>query len=757
MYQQTLSDWYGVHAGLEFTEARIQVLIQDLQKVTPARVREHRKWLRQNMHKWWQDRWAEPTPIAPQGIVHQSSTPEETTGPTEESEEGGGQPDPSRYTVGMSLNQTGNTQEAPHVTGAHDTQWSDLTTEETVALVELVNSIQNDTTDTSHTRNTGQRKAAKPMAERMEQKPGEEATDVPLQTGIAREGEGGDIAPQGQREQQANNEDSALNDIPEWLLEENIRLNRAITPPAEQFIRDQGERNDGDCGPAAVIGALFYLGSRADTRLRQGLMDRLSYTVVRMYAAHHLQYQSLLSVAQMGTGNTLIESEVKAAIKDMCEQESSWPKGGNPNDPNLCWIWEIIARTETQCQGRQVIWWPDILVALVTRAMLKDIPIDRKIQQDAGAGVAALQRGAARGFLPATALLNADRGILLVEDEVLALPEVQEQCAQFQVITVVSRGNHYVNYYRRERHCLAVMADPRDPPDTQWMKDWMTDLQVIRPLRNTNRRMKPLETQEAAPPCPLMVTYSNPHHVRFAVFSYSPDQKKYQDAKTAWHRIFNPANHDTQEEGRERGEGSASQPNRLKRSRATEGDPERGSRNGTKARKRDGQKLLESEDTTMVNHWSDTKGKRKAGKDRGSKDRQAQLSGRQRRNNRRKSAQPKDSPIQPKSGQEAATSTIHREDSPSGNNEKVTESATAAVVHTQRGLKRKQVRTDKGKVIKSRMLGVQTAQIEEVLCSEGTVQRPGVSTRAMCRRQAERDNRLGNQDTASDSGPKGIG
>ena len=63
-----------------------------------------------------------------------------------------------------------------HVTGAHDTQWSDLTTKETVALVELVNSIQNDTTDTSHTRNTGQGKAATPMAERIEQKPGEEAS-----------------------------------------------------------------------------------------------------------------------------------------------------------------------------------------------------------------------------------------------------------------------------------------------------------------------------------------------------------------------------------------------------------------------------------------------------------------------------------------------------------------------------------------------------------------------------------------------------
>ena len=60
-----------------------------------------------------------------------------------------------------------------------------------------------------------------------------------------------------------------------------------------------------------------------------------------------------------------------------------------------------------------------------------------------------------------------------------------------------------------------------------------------------------------------------------------------------------------------------------------------------------------------------------------------------------------------------------RFDKSSGNHEKGTESATAVVVKTQRGIKRKQVRTDKGKVLKSRMLGVQRAQIEEVLCSEG--------------------------------------
>ena len=102
-------------------------------------------------------------------------------------------------------------------------------------------------------------------------------------------------------------------------------------------------------------------------------------------------------------------------------------------------------------------------------------------------------------------------------------------------------------------------------------------------------------------------------------------------------------------------------------------------------------------------------------------------------------------------------SIIHREDNPSANNEKVTERETAVVVNAQRGVKRKQVRNDRGKVLKSRMLGVPTAQIEEVQCSEGSVQRSGVSTRAMCRRQAEKDNQLGNQDTAGGSRPKGIG
>ena len=82
----------------------------------------------------------------------------------------------------------------------------------------------------------------------MEQKAGEEGTDIPLRAGTTRVGEGRDTSPEGQREQQANNEDSALNDIPEWLLEENIRLSRAITHRQSNSSETRGNKMMGTAG-----------------------------------------------------------------------------------------------------------------------------------------------------------------------------------------------------------------------------------------------------------------------------------------------------------------------------------------------------------------------------------------------------------------------------------------------------------------------------------------------------------------------------
>ena len=100
MYQQTLSNWYGANAGQEFTEARVQDLIHELQEVTPARVREHRTWLRHNMHKWWQGRWVAPAPVYPQGVAQHRSAPEVMMWTNEDSEQVLRQPGLSRDMVG---------------------------------------------------------------------------------------------------------------------------------------------------------------------------------------------------------------------------------------------------------------------------------------------------------------------------------------------------------------------------------------------------------------------------------------------------------------------------------------------------------------------------------------------------------------------------------------------------------------------------------------------------------------------------------
>jgi hypothetical protein len=45
-------------------------------------------------------------------------------------------------------------------------------------------------------------------------------------------------------------------DIPAWVLTESEEMSREVTPPTQLFFKDQGERQHGDCGPAAVIKTL---------------------------------------------------------------------------------------------------------------------------------------------------------------------------------------------------------------------------------------------------------------------------------------------------------------------------------------------------------------------------------------------------------------------------------------------------------------------------------------------------------------------
>ena len=86
--------------------------------------------------------------------------------------------------------------------------------------------------------------------------------------------------------------------IPEWVITESREMNREVTPPAQLFFRDQGERQDGDCGPAAVIGTIYYIYCKAGVT-RVALETFLAYRAIRRFAAAHLQQQTLLEVAQV--------------------------------------------------------------------------------------------------------------------------------------------------------------------------------------------------------------------------------------------------------------------------------------------------------------------------------------------------------------------------------------------------------------------------------------------------------------------------
>ena len=47
--------------------------------------------------------------------------------------------------------------------------------------------------------------------------------------------------------------DTDVSDIPAHILAESREMSNEVTPPVNLFFHDEGERQDGDCGPAALI------------------------------------------------------------------------------------------------------------------------------------------------------------------------------------------------------------------------------------------------------------------------------------------------------------------------------------------------------------------------------------------------------------------------------------------------------------------------------------------------------------------------
>ena len=87
-------------------------------------------------------------------------------------------------------------------------------------------------------------------------------------------------------------------EIPEWVIAASKALSREITPPEQLFFRDQGERQNGDCSPAAVNGTLYFIYCLTG-RKRTELESLLTYRAIRQFARVHLQQQTLLKAAQI--------------------------------------------------------------------------------------------------------------------------------------------------------------------------------------------------------------------------------------------------------------------------------------------------------------------------------------------------------------------------------------------------------------------------------------------------------------------------
>ena len=83
-------------------------------------------------------------------------------------------------------------------------------------------------------------------------------------------------------------------------------------------------------------------------------------------------------------------------------------------------------------------------------------------------------------------LLNAQHGVLILADTVLNLPEIQAQCAHFQVIIVVSRGKHFITYYRQTK----LLAGPKEEDG----RIWLQEIKAKRPLVGVLRPEEPTRT-----------------------------------------------------------------------------------------------------------------------------------------------------------------------------------------------------------------------------------------------------------------------
>ena len=119
------------------------------------------------------------------------------------------------------------------------------------------------------------------------------------------------------------------------------------------------------------------------------------------------------------------------------------------------------------------------MVALVIIAALADLPTDPEIRTPALQAAQAMRMIAGEGTLELI-LLNVEHGVIVLADDVLKQPWIQTQCQHFQVIIVVSRGKHFVTYFRKN----SFLSGPSERDGLIWLQELKAKRPLVDPIRH---------------------------------------------------------------------------------------------------------------------------------------------------------------------------------------------------------------------------------------------------------------------------------
>ena len=77
-------------------------------------------------------------------------------------------------------------------------------------------------------------------------------------------------------------------------------------------------------------------------------------------------------------------------------------------------------------------------------------------------------------------LHNVEHGVMVLADNVLHQPWIQAQCQHFQDIIVVSRGKHFVTYFRKN----LFLSGPSEREGLIWLQELKAKRPFVDPIRH---------------------------------------------------------------------------------------------------------------------------------------------------------------------------------------------------------------------------------------------------------------------------------